>query len=533
MDQYDVIIIGAGHNGLVCGSYLAKAGLRVCALERRSMIGGASITEEVWPGYRVNTAAHMLGLLQPKVILDLELQQFGYEIVPTPPTVHMIEGAGPVVLWKEKDRLCSEIAKFSRKDAEAYPRYCAHLEKLGPVFRQLLWEIPFDPSSLSLRTVRDVLGFAWRNRGMMGTFHEVVDLMTMSASDYLTRWFESDAMKVVLGYYPAAGSGLSVSMHTPGTAYFLLRGNVRDNGTAAGGTGLVRGGMGTVSQAIARSGARFGLETRTDAEVTKILVRNGRAEGVVLKNGDEIRAKTVIANASAQHTFLDLVEEAALPSEFLTDIRGLKAQSTSFKLHLAVEKLPHYPELDAAGFGNGYPVQVCVAPSVAYLDAAYNDLQEGRMSRRPFLTVQAPTVADPDLAPEGFHLLSIYGGHVPAPSVLDHGETTRQAVFDTALDAIRQFAPDLPRDVLHRQVMLASDYEQIFGLPGGNPHHSDLSLSQIFFRRPARHYASYASPIGSLFMCGASTHPGGGVTGVPGHNAAKVVLKSLSLRTGF
>jgi len=528
--SYDAIIIGAGHNGLVCGSYLARAGLKVCVLERRDIVGGASVSEGLWPGYLVNTAAHMLGLLQPRIILDLELQKFGYEVITPPPTVHLIEDAGPIVLWTETERLCAEIARFSPKDAEAYPRFCAHLAKLGPVFRKLLWEIPFDPSSLRLGNIRDMLGFAWRNRGMVGPFHEVVDLLTMSAGDYLDRWFESDAMKVILGYYPAAGSGLSVDLNTPGTAYFLLRGNLRDNSTAAGGTGLARGGMGAVTQAISRSGARFGMETRTGAEVVKVLVERGKACGVVLKDGTEIRARTVIANASVQHTFLELVEPGEVPDTFLSEIRGLKSQSTSFKVHVALKELPHYPGLEAAGGGTGAPVQIVVAPSLNYLADAYRDMRNGTVARRPFLTVQTPTLVDPSLAPEGCHLLSIYGGHVPGPNVLAHNAALKDVVYDNTMASIRDFAPAFKAEVLHREVMLATDFERIFGLPGGNPHHSDLSLSQVFFRRPAKHYAGYRAPVDGLFLCGASAHPGGAVTGVPGFNAARVVLREFGRR---
>jgi phytoene dehydrogenase-like protein len=527
MSSYDAVIIGAGHNGLVCGAYLAKAGLKVCVLERRSLVGGACVTEELWPGYQVSTAAHMMGLLQPKVILDLELQKFGYEIIPTPPVVHHIENAGPIAIWKEPDKLAAEFARFSKKDAAAYPTFAAHLAKLGPIFQQLLWEIPFDPSSLSPGNLKDIVSFGWRNRDMVGSFYDVSDLLTMSAYDYLSRWFESDAVKMILGYYPVGGAGQSVSFHTPGTAYFLLRNHLRDNKTAAGGTGLVRGGMGKISDAIAQSGARFGMKVRVDAEVSRILVKDGRAEGVVLANGDEIRAKIVVANASARHTFLDLVDESELPGEFLRDIRSFKGQSTAFKIHLAVDELPYYPDLGKAGLGNAYPVQVCVAPSIDYVETAYFDMRQGRVSRRPYLTVQAPTVVDPSLAPAGRHILSIYGGHVPSGPGADHGEATREIVLNAALDAITQFAPDLSRDALHKQILLASDYEDIFGLPGGNPHHADLTLNQVFFRRPARKYADYKSPIAGLFLSSASTHPGGAVTGVPGYNAAKVVLKNM------
>jgi len=526
MNSYDAIIIGAGHNGLVCGAYLAKAGLKVCVLERRHLIGGAAVTEEIWPGYRVSTAAHMMGLLQPKVILDLELQKFGYEIIPTPPIVHQIENAGPIVVWREPEKLSAEFARFSRKDAAAYPAFAAHLAKLGPVFRQLIWEIPFDPSSLSPRNLKDMASFAWRNRGMAGAFYDVADIMTMSAYDYLSRWFESDAVKMILGYYPVGGAGQSVSFHTPGTAYFLMRNHMRDNRTAAGGTGLVRGGMGNISEAIAKSGARFGMETRVNAEVAHIVVRDGRAQGVVLANGDEIRAKTVISNASARHTFLHLVEQSQLPDEFLRDIRTFKGQSTAFKIHLAVDELPYYPGLGQTGLGNTYPVQVCIAPSIDYVEKAYLDMREGRVSRRPYLTIQAPTVVDPSLSPEGRHLLIIYGGHVPSGPGADHGEATRETVFNAMVEAIAQFAPNVSRQALHRQILLASDYEEIFGLPGGNPHHADLTLNQLFFRRPARKYANYTSPVRGLFLSSASTHPGGAVTGIPGHNAAKMVLKS-------
>ncbi|MBL8908404.1 MAG: NAD(P)/FAD-dependent oxidoreductase [Rhizobiales bacterium] len=527
MNSYEVVIIGAGHNGLVCGAYLAKAGLKVCVLERRSLIGGASVTEEIWPGYRVSTAAHMMGLLQPRVILDLELQKFGYEIIPTPPIVHHIDSAGPIPVWREPDKLAAEFARLSQRDAAAYPAFAAHLARLGPIFQKLLWEIPFDPSSLSPGNLMDVALFAWRNRGMVGAFYDVSDLITMSVYDYLSRWFESDAVKMILGYYPVGGSGQSVSFHTPGTAYFLLRNHLRDNTTAAGGTGLVRGGMGNICEAIAKSGARFGMEVRVDAEVSRILVKDGRAQGVVLVNGDEIRARTVISNASARHTFLSLVEEGTLPCEFLRDIRSFKGQSTAFKIHLAVDELPHYPDLGKAGLGNTYPVQICIAPSIAYVEKAYLDMREGRVSRRPYLTVQAPTVVDPSLAPKSRHILSIYGGHVPSGPGADHGAATRETVYNAAFDAIAQFAPNLPRHAVHRQILLASDYEEIFGLPGGNPHHADLTLNQVFFRRPARRYADYRSPIAGLFLSSASTHPGGAVTGVPGYNAARVVLKML------
>ncbi|MBL8581114.1 MAG: NAD(P)/FAD-dependent oxidoreductase [Rhizobiaceae bacterium] len=525
--KYDVVIVGAGHNGLVCGAYLAKAGLNVCVVERRPLVGGACATEEVWPGYKVSTAAHMLGLLQPRVILDLDLQKFGYEVLATPPIVQPLAGAGPVVLWRETDRLAQQLARFSAKDAAAYPRYVEHLAAVGPIFRQLMWEIPFDPSVMSAGNLRDMAMFAWRNRQMIGRFSDVTDLLTMSAYDYLSRWFESDAALAIFGYYPAGGSGQSVGFHTAGTAYFLLRGQLRDNNTPAGGTGLVRGGMGAVTAAMQRSGESHGMETRLGAEVTRILVKDGKAQGVALANGDEIRANLVVSNASARHTFLNLVEDGALPGDFLDRLRGFGGRATAFKVHLAVRELPRLEGIEASGFGPGEPSQVTIAPSVAWLEQAFADLQAGMPSRRPYLTVQAPSVVDPTLAPPGHHLMSIYGGHIPSGPDADHGEATKDAVTARVIDTIRQFAPTWSGEYLHRHVMLSADYEAQFGLPGGNPHHADLNLSQLFFRRPVPGYANHGTPVRDLYLCSASNHPGGGVTGVPGYNAARVLLRHL------
>jgi phytoene dehydrogenase-like protein len=530
--KYDVVIVGAGHNGLVCGAYLAKAGLKVCLVDRRPLVGGACTTEEVWPGYKVSTAAHMLGLLQPRVILDLELQKFGYEILATPPIVQPIEGAGPVVLWREPDRLAKQFGRFSARDAAAYPRYLEHLAQVGPIFRRLMWEIPFDPSVTGPRNLRDMAAFAWRNRGIVGRFHDIADLLTMSAYDYLRRFFESDAVLAILGYYPAGGSGQSVGFHTEGTAYFLLRGQLRENDTPAGGTGLVRGGMGTVSEAIRLSGARFGMQTRVNAEVRRILVRGGRAVGVALASGEEILADRVISNAAARHTLLDLVETTELPAEFRRRLRGFGGQATAFKVHLAVTELPRLEGMDTSGFGPGDPSQITIAPSVAWLETAYADLQAGIASRNPYLTVQIPSVVDPTLAPAGHHLMSIYGGHIPSGPGADHGDATKQAVTDRVIETIRQFAPGWSGGYLHSHVMLSADYEAQFGLPGGNPHHADLTLSQLFFRRPVPGFADHTTPVDGLFLCSASNHPGGGVTGVPGYNAARVVLRSAGRSMG-
>ncbi|HMN86406.1 MAG TPA: NAD(P)/FAD-dependent oxidoreductase, partial [Bauldia sp.] len=357
-----------------------------------------------------------------------------------------------------------------------------------------------------------------------GRFNDVYDMLTMSAHDYLRRWFESDAAMVALGYYPAGAAGQSVSIHTPGTAYLLLRSELRDSTTPAGGTGLVRGGMGTVTGAIAQSGRRFGLETRTDAKVAAITVRDGRATAVVLESGEEIAAKAVIANADARSVFLKLLDPKVLPDDLMTRIRGYRSRFTSFKIHLALAELPRYRGFDAAAAGFPYPAQMRIAPSLDYMEAAYTDMLRGKVSERPFLTVMAPTVVDPGLAPAGHHILSVYGGHVPVADPLVD-DIDREALYATACRVISEFAPGFEASVLHRQILTPWDYQEIFALPGGHPHQGDIGLDQLFFRRPVPHSADYRTPVRGLYLCGSSSHPGGGVTGVPGHNAARVVLR--------
>lgn len=529
MQTYDVVIVGGGHNGLVCGAYLARAGYKVCVLERRETLGGASATEEVWPGYRVNTAAHMLGLLQPRIIRDLELQAFGYEVLKPPPTIHVVDGAGAVPVWGDRARMAAEIARFAPQDAGAFTAYSAHLAALGVHFRRLLWEIPFTPSDLSLRGLMRKAAFAVRNRGMIRHLQAVTDLMAMSAHDYLGRWFSSAEMMTIMGYYPAAGSGQSTTIYTPGTAFFLLRGNILEPDPTTGGTGLVRGGMGMVPQAIAASAARFGLETRTAATVERILVRNGKATGVALASGEELQARAVIANAAVQTVFGTLVDPAEVPADYHAAATALRCATTAFKVHLGLRGLPT-PAPDCAHPDVPTPAQFTAAPSIAYLDRAYADMLAGRVSDAPYMTIQIPTVVDPSLAPTGHHMMSIYGGHVPRSSDGIDQEALRATVLDRAIRTAERYYPDLAGLVEHTQVLLPSDYERVIGLPGGSPHHLDLTPDQLFFRRPVYGFADYTTPVTGLFLCGASTHPGGGVTGVPGHNAARVVGTTLRRR---
>jgi phytoene dehydrogenase-like protein len=528
--DYDAVIVGAGHNGLVCGAYLAKAGLRVCALERRHAIGGPAVTEEVWPGYRVSVASFIMTLLQPKVMLDLELQKFGLEVIELPPTLQPFPDGSRLIFWSGMERMQGEIARFSRRDAEAYPRYVSHMEGLMPILRRLLFEIPVDPTSGRPRDLARTATLLWRFRDVGSKLYDIWDLLTLSAHDFLSRWFESEHMLAALGSY-ASGSGGNIGPKSPGSAYVLARPLLRDQTTAAGPNGLVRGGMGSIAQAIARSGARYGLETRTAAEVKRVVVEEGRATGVELASGEAIRARVVIANASAKTTFLKLLPPDLLPDGFARDIRHYRTESTAFKINLAAEQPPRFTAFEAENPGFAYPGAIVIAPSVDRLERILATAKSGQMPAEPYLWMMVPTLFDATLAPPGKHVVSILGGHVPYRlRDREWDDEAREDLFRMVMRALHEYAPGFSNSVTHKQVLTPVDLERLFDLPGGHVHHGDMSVDQIFCKRPAPHFADYRSPIPGLYQCGASTHPGGGVTGVPGHNAARVVLRDLGRR---
>src|SRR5690349_8568004 len=323
MPKFDAVVIGAGHNGMVCVSYLAKAGLKVAALERRGVVGGPVVTEEVWPGYRISVAAFWMSLLQPKIMMDLDLRRHGIEVLPTPPGFQPFADGRSLVFWPETARVADEIRKFSPEDADAYPRFIVHMEGLMPYLRRLIYEVPVDPTTGRLRDIRRALGLVWRFRDIGGRFYDIWDLLTLSAHDFLRRWFSSETMLTALGCY-ASGSGGNISPKTPGSAYVLARPMLRDSTTPAGPGGLVKGGMGTVTKAMRRAAEEAGVTIRTDAEVAKVIVEGGAARGVQLKNGERVAAKIVVANANAQTTFLRLVEQAHLPAGYVAAIRRIR-----------------------------------------------------------------------------------------------------------------------------------------------------------------------------------------------------------------
>ncbi|TCG09570.1 oxidoreductase [Paraburkholderia steynii] len=523
-NHYDAVIIGAGHNGLVCGAYLARKGFKVCLLERRELVGGAAVSEALWPGYRVSTASYTMALLQPRIIQELELANYGYEIIVPPPMLHLYGQGRSLAFRADGEQLRADIARFSKADADSYGRYRAYMARLGKVVSEMLWEVPPDPSDSGLGARSRLLGFAWRFRDMGEQFYDLYDVLTLSARDFLARWFESDEMITAMGFYASCG-GAATSICSPGSAYVLLRGFIRDHTTNAGPAGFVRGGMGSISEAIAASGKAHGMGVRCDAPVASVIVKGERATGVRLASGEEIEAGCVISNVATKVLFQQLVSAENVPPEFLSRVAQIRDRSTAFKVNLALKRLPTFKDFDAQTAGFAYPAQVRIGPSVEYLERAWDAAKYGEISPRPPLVVLSPSAVDPSVAPEGKHLMSIFGQHAPYALREGSWDTQREHLYDIVLDTLSAYAPDIRDCIDDAQVLSPADLERIFALPGGHVHHGELSADQIFFRRPVQGAADYRTPIKGLYQCGASVHPGGGVTGVPGHNAATMVMR--------
>ena len=525
--SYDAVIIGAGHNGLVCGTYLAKAGLKTLVVERRPIIGGAAVTEEVVPGFRWSVASYVMSLLSPRVITELELPRFGLKVLPANDLFCPLEGDDYIIYHDDVAKTQAQFARFSQHDAAIYPEFDRYLRESTNIVRRLLYETPVDPSQRNWKTFKETAALLWRYRDVAGKLYRIVDLMTQSVYDYLGRWFESDVVKTVLAYY--ASIGTFAGPKSPGTAYVLMH-HVMGEHSGAGGWGFVRGGMGAISNAIAESGKRFGLEIRTSAPVTQVKVAGGAATGVVLQSGEEIAAKLVVSNASCKMLFLKLVDRAQLPAEFVGEIESYRTFSTAFKINVACEAPPRYRSFDKAKAGFDYPTYVHLGPSIDYLEKAYDDAKHGWYSARPFITPVAPTIVDDSLAPPGKHVVNLFGGH--APYSLRNGDWAheRENFVKTALGVVDSFAPGFSSGIIGMQVLLPQDLEELLALPQGHIFHGELSPDQLFFQRPVPHYADYRTPVAALYQCGSSTHPGGGVSGIPGYNAAREILKDWKRR---
>lgn len=529
--DYDAVIIGGGHNGLTCGAYLAKAGKSVLVLERRGVIGGAAVTEEFTPGFRTSTFSYVMSLLHPKVIRDLALRDLGLTVLPATDMFCPIGTDDYIMFSGDVKKTAAEFARFSKHDGAVYAEFDAWLNETAAIVRRLLLDTPVDPAKRDFRSLRELAAFAWKYRKIGNRFYRLVDLMTMSADDFLARWFDHGVTRAVLGYYCSIGT--FAGPKSPGSAYVVLH-HIMGEHEGAGGWGFVRGGMGAISEAIAESGRRHGMQIRTDAEVTDVEVSDGRVSRVVTKSGDEFRARAVICNASCKVLFDRLVAPEHLPADFLKHIRDYRTFSTAFKVNVAADAPPHYAAFDAAKCGFDLPAYVHIGPDIEYLQAAYEDAAHGRWSARPFITAVVPTSVDDTLAPPGKHVVNLFGGHAPYALEGRDWDDERDAFLANVFDTIDEVAPGFSDGVIESQLLLPPDIERIINSPHGHIFHGELALEQLFFQRPAPNYSDYRSPVRGLYQCGSSTHPGGGVSGIPGHNAAREVLRDWRrLRQGL
>ncbi len=525
MPRYDAIVIGGGHNGLVAAAYLARAGRRVLVLERRELLGGCAVTEEIWPGYRVSTAAYLTSLMQERVIRDLELERFGYRVDAKDPAFFSAFPDGRhFFMWQDRAQTLAEMARFSKHDAEVYPAYEDRLERLSQVVERLLLTTPPQFPPRGIGDFLDYLRVAGRMRGLNAAeFVALVKIFTQSAAEFLDEWFESEQIKVTLvtdGVIGANGGPRS-----PGTAYILLHHCMGGVGGHRGLWGFVRGGMGAVSEAIASSARAQGAEIRTSAAVSRILVRSGRAYAVVLENGDEIEGGAIASNLDPKLTFLRLLEERDLDPEFAAAIRHFRIEGTSCKINLALAGLPEFTAHPGAP-GPHHRATIHICPSIEYVERAWDDAKYGRPSARPLLELTIPTMYDPSLAPAGKHVMGIFLQYAPYTLRDATWEEQREPFGDRVIGLIEEYAPNIRQIIEQRQVLTPLDLERRFGITGGNIFHGEMSLDQMFVMRPVAGWARYRTPIRQLYLCGSGAHPGGGVMGAPGYNCAREMLKA-------
>ncbi|MBV9621083.1 MAG: NAD(P)/FAD-dependent oxidoreductase [Gammaproteobacteria bacterium] len=526
----DVLIVGGGHNGLVCAAYLAGAGLGVTVLERRELVGGAAITAEFYPGFRNSVASYTVSLLNPKVIRDLELAAHGLRLLERH-CANFLPTADGRFLRMGGERTAAEVARFSARDAARLPDYSARLESLAALLRELVLITP--PNALRgswrvalpelLRTAR--LGGRLRHLDMPQR-RDLLALCSSSAGDYLDHWFESEPLKAVLGFDGIVGH--YTSPYSPGCAYGLLHHVFGEVNGRRGVWGHAIGGMGAITQAMARAAAARGAVIRTACGVREVLVEAGRAVGVVTESGETLRAAAVVSNVNPRLLFLELLPPEALPEDVLEHMRGYRCASGTFRMNVALTELPDFTCLPGGALAAHHTAGIILAPSLSYMERAYFDARRDGWSAQPIIELVIPSTLDDTLAPPGRHVASLFCQHV-APQLPDgtSWDAHREQVADLMIDTVDSYAPNFKAAVLGRQILSPLDLERTFGLVGGDIFHGTLSLDQLFSARPMLGYGNYRGPLAGLYMCGAGTHPGGGVSGVPGHNAAREVLRDF------
>jgi phytoene dehydrogenase-like protein len=518
------VIVGAGHNGLVCAAYLARAGRRVLVLERRHQVGGATTTEEIYPGFHYSCCSYVVSLLRPWIIRDLELPRHGYEVLPLEQTFTPFEDGRYLLRDADAERTKRSIAAFSRRDAEVYHQFGQKMGELGRLVKPMVDGPAPDPLS---RNPLELLRLARLARHVRGQGEEWlignVKMMTMSAVDFLSEWFESEELIAPMSVSGIIGTFLGI--RSPGTAYVLLHHYMGDIDGSYRAWGLPKGGTGTVARSIASAARELGAEIRVSAPVDHVSMKHGRATGVVLEDGEEIAAKAIVSGVDPHRTFLGLVGEEHLDPEVVRQVRRFKMRGSSGKVNLALDALPEFACLP--GVGPHLRGDITIAPSIDYLEHAYDDAKYGAFSRRPFMDVVIPSLTDPTVAPPGKHTMSIFVQY--APYHLKEGAADwpnqREAFGDAVIRTLGDYLPDLESKILHRQVLTPWDLEQVYGLTEGNIFHGELSLEQLAFLRPLAGWSRYRTPVEDLWMCASGTHPGGGIMGAPGALCARAMLQ--------
>ena len=528
--EWDVVIIGAGHNGLVCAFYLARAGLRVQVLERRGIVGGAAVTEEFHPGFRNSTASYTVSLLQPKIIADLKLEEHGLRIV-NRKLANFLPTADGRFLAVGEGRTKSEVAKFSARDAERLDAYHRRLGAVSDLIRGMMLETP--PNVTTSGFVHGLLELfkAGRFARRLGALdlaakRDLLALLSRSAGDYLDDWFESDPIKAVYGFDGIVGNYASPYM--PGSGYVLLHHLLGEVNGKRGAWGHAMGGMGAITQAMAKACKAEGVEIRIDVPVCEVLVDKGRAVGVVCENGETVRARAVISNVNPRLLFQKLVDPALLPEDFRARIATYRMGSGTLRMNVALSELPRFSCLPEPG--DHLTSGIILAPSLTYMDRAYHEARAKGWSENPVVEILIPSTLDDTLAPKGAHVASLFCQH--AAPVLPNGaswDDHRDAVADLMIATVDRYAPGFAASVIARQVLTPLDLERVFGLTCGDIMHGRLELDQLFAARPVLGHGDYRMPVPGLYLCGAGAHPGGGVTGAPGHNAAREVLKDFRI----
>jgi phytoene dehydrogenase-like protein len=521
--KYDAIVIGGGHNGLVAAAYLARAGRKTLVLERRPLVGGAAVTEEIFPGFKFSVFSYVVSLLRPEIIRDLELPKHGLQILPLESTVTPLDNGDYLGSWADPDESRAELERHSPRDAEAAVRFGKLMHHMAMAVRPILGMVPPDPSSLAPSDLRSLLRLGRRMRGLGGEhFHALHKLMTMSSADYLDEWYELDPLKATKSASGIIGTFLGP--RSPGSAYVLLHHYMGEIDGAFRAWGFQRGGTGAISESIASAARAAGAEIRTDAPVEKVLLKNGKAIGVALANGDEVRAPVVVSSLDPRRTFLQLVERKELPDDLVAGVERYRFRGSSGKVNLALSGLPDFTCLARSG-DPGLRVRalrgaISISPSVNYLERAYDDAKYGEFSRNPYMDIVIPSMIDPGMAPPGKHVMSVFVQYAPYNLNGGWSDERREAFGDAVVNTIARYAPNIKSLILGRQVLTPADIERITGLSEGNIFQGELALHQLFFLRPAAHWARYRTPIRGYWQCGAGTHPGGGIMGASGRLAA-------------